>query len=270
MTMAKKGLKELNNILLLMGKVLVAYSGGVDSTFLLKAASDILGQNVLAVTADSPTITRKELSFAKKTARELGVRHEVINTEEMECRDFVDNSPSRCYWCKNELFTKLNKIADSYGIKYVLDGSNYSDKSDYRPGLKAARELKVRSPLMEASLTKKDIRQILKSWDLPVWNKPATACLSSRVPYGQKISVELLEKIEKAEDELHRLGFYHVRVRDHDDIARIEIGEKDFSKIIEKNIKDEVSRLLKEIGYKFIVLDLEGYRTGSLNEALQK
>lgn len=265
----KKGLKKLNNILSSMGSVLIAYSGGVDSTFLLKAASIMLGQNVLAVTADSPTITRKELLFAKKTAKDFGVRHEIIKTEEMECKDFVENSPSRCYWCKNELFTKLNKIADSYGIKYVLDGSNYTDKSDYRPGLKAARELKVRSPLMEALLTKEDIRQILRSWDLPVWNKPATACLSSRIPYGQKISTRLLEKIEKAEDELHGLGFDQVRIRDHNEIARIEIQEEDFFRIISKKTKYKLSRSLKKIGYKYIVLDLDGYRTGSLNEIFQ-
>lgn len=266
----KKELEKLNNILSSMKSVLIAYSGGVDSTFLLKAAADVLGHNVLTVTADSPTIPRKELLFASRTAKEFGVRHEVIKTDEMKCEDFVNNSSFRCYWCKNELFTKLNKIADNYGIEYVLDGSNYSDTSDYRPGLKAARELEVRSPLMEAGLTKEDIRQILKSWDLPVWNKPATACLSSRIPYGQKISTNLLGKIEKAEDELHRLGFCQVRVRDHDDIARIEIQEDDFSKIIEKNTKDIVSRSFKKVGYKYIVLDLDGYRTGSLNEVFKK
>lgn len=263
-----KGLIRLNSILSSMESVLVAYSGGVDSTFLLKAAFDILGDKVLAVTADSPTITRKELSFARDMAKELGVNHIVIKTDEMDCKDFIKNSSQRCYWCKSELFTKLNNIASKRDINYVVDGSNYSDTSDFRPGLKAAGELGVRSPLIEASLAKDDIRDLLKIWGLSVWNKPATACLSSRIPYGQTISIDLLARIEKAEDILHKSGFGQVRVRDHNNIARIEIPTEDFPRLFDPRVKDAISRSLKELGYKFIAVDLDGYRTGSLNEAL--
>jgi len=263
-----KGLIRLNNILSSMESVLIAYSGGVDSTFLLKAALDVLGDRVVAVTSDSPTITRKELSNARDMAKELGANHIVIKTDEMDCKDFIKNSSQRCFWCKNELFTKLNDLAKKYGINYVVDGSNYSDTSDFRPGLKAARKLGVRSPLIEACITKDDIRSLLKIWGLSIWNKPATACLSSRIPYGQTISVSLLKRIEKAEDILHKSGFKQVRVRDHNNIARIEISAEDFSKLFDPRVKDTISRSLKELGYKYIAADLDGYRTGSLNEAL--
>jgi uncharacterized protein len=263
-----KGLKGLSNILSSMESVLIAYSGGVDSTFLLKVALDVLGDKVLAVTSDSPTITRKELSYARNTAKELGANHIVLKTDEMDCKDFIKNNSQRCFWCKSELFTKLNDLAKKHGYNYVVDGSNYSDTSDFRPGLKAARKLGVRSPLIEACVTKEDIRNLLKTWGLPIWNKPATACLSSRVPYGQSISVSLLNRIEKSEDILHESGFKQVRVRDHNDIARIEISAEDFSKLLDPNVKDHISRSLKELGYKYIAVDLDGYRTGSLNEAL--
>ena len=263
-----KRLIRLNNILSSMESVIVAYSGGVDSTFLLKAASDVLGDKVLAVTSDSPTITRKELLYARNMAKELGANHMVLKTDEMDCKDFIKNSSQRCYWCKSELFTKLNNLAKKHGYNYVVDGSNYSDTSDFRPGLKAARKLGVRSPLIETCITKEDIRNLLKTWGLSIWNKPATACLSSRVPYGQSISVSLLRRIEKAEDILHESGFKQVRVRDHNNIARIEISAEDFSKLLDPNVKDHISRSLKELGYKYIAVDLDGYRTGSLNEAL--
>ena len=263
-----KRLIRLNNILSSMESVIVAYSGGVDSTFLLKAASDVLGDKVLAVTSDSPTITRKELLYARNMAKELGANHMVLKTDEMDCKDFIKNSSQRCYWCKSELFTKLNNLAKKHGYNYVVDGSNYSDTSDFRPGLKAARKLGVRSPLVEASLTKDDIRNLLKIWGLSIWNKPSTACLSSRIPYGQTISVSLLNRIEKAEDILHKSEFNQVRVRDHNDIARIEISAEDFSRLFDPRVKDTISRSLKELGYKYIAVDLDGYRTGSLNEAL--
>jgi pyridinium-3,5-biscarboxylic acid mononucleotide sulfurtransferase len=261
-------LSGLSSILSSMESVLIAYSGGVDSTFLLKVSLDVLGDKVLAVTSDSPTITRKELSYARNMAKELGANHIVLKTDEMDCKDFIKNSSQRCFWCKSELFTKLNDLAKKHGYNYVVDGSNYSDTSDFRPGLKAARKLGVRSPLIEACVTKGDIRNLLKTWGLPIWNKPSTACLSSRVPYGQTISVSLLNRIEKAEDILHKSGFNHVRVRDHNNIARIEISVEDFSKLLDPNVKDHISRSLKELGYKYIAVDLDGYRTGSLNEAL--
>ena len=261
-------LSELSSILSSMESVLIAYSGGVDSTFLLKVALDVLGDKVLAVTSDSPTITRKELSYARNMAKELGANHIVLKTDEMDCKDFIKNNSQRCFWCKSELFTKLNDLAKKHGYNYVVDGSNYSDTSDFRPGLKAARKLGVRSPLIEACVTKEDIRNLLKTWGLPIWNKPSTACLSSRVPYGQSISVSLLNRIEKAEDILHKSGFRQVRVRDHNNIARIEISAEDFSKLVDPGVKDPISRSFKKLGYKYIAVDLDGYRTGSLNEAL--
>jgi len=261
-------LEKLKKILLEMQKVLVAYSGGVDSTFLLKVASDVLGKNVLAVTASSETYPQGEIEDAKRLARKLKVRHSVIHTCELENPDFVSNPPQRCYYCKQELFSKLKEIAEAESIPYVLDGANYEDTEDFRPGAEAAQELGIRSPLKEAKLVKSEIRALSRKLNLTTWDKPSLACLSSRFPYYSAIDMKSLKQIGQAEEFLKKLGFKQVRVRHHDHIARIEIGAEEFPKIIEKGTKERIVDNFKKLGYTYVSLDLAGYRTGSMNEPL--
>lgn len=251
------------------GRVLIAYSGGVDSTFLLKAALDILGKdNVLAVTARSSTYPERELEFAENTAKILGATHLVIESEELDIEEFVKNPLNRCYFCKKELFTKLKAIAEEKGIFYILDGSNYDDLSDFRPGMKALSELDVRSPLMECGLTKDDIRSLSKTMGLPTWNKPSFACLSSRFPYGHRIDRDKLKMIDRAEQHLLDHGFREVRVRVYDKMVRIEVNPHEIKRFLEDDLRENVVKKFKEIGFTHISLDLEGYRTGSMNEGL--
>jgi uncharacterized protein len=261
-------LEKLKKILLEMQKVLVAYSGGVDSTFLLKVARDVLGKNVLAVTASSETYPQGEIEDAKKLARKLKVRHSVIHTCELENPDFVSNPPQRCYYCKQELFSKLKEIAEAESIPYVLDGANYEDTEDFRPGAEAAQELGIRSPLKEAKLVKSEIRALSRKLNLTTWDKPSLACLSSRFPYYSEIDIKSLKQIGQAEEFLKKLGFKQVRVRHHDHIARIEIQAEEFPKIIEKGTKERIVDNFKKFGYTYVSLDLAGYRTGSMNEPL--
>ncbi|MDY6833256.1 MAG: ATP-dependent sacrificial sulfur transferase LarE [Chloroflexota bacterium] len=261
-------LSQLRHILHEMGSVLIAYSGGVDSTFLLKVAVDTLGDKVVAVTARSLTYPEWEYQEGREIANALGARHITIVSEELDIPEFSDNPPRRCYYCKKELFTKLLQIAHQEGLECVADGSNLDDEDDFRPGRDAARELGIRSPLSEAGLTKDDIRVYSKQLCLPTWNKPSFACLASRFPYGDKITPSKLHRVAKAEDFLHTLGFGQVRVRDHQDIARIEVIPDDIERFCEEDLRIQVTERLRKLGYNYITLDLFGYRSGSMNEIL--
>jgi uncharacterized protein len=263
-------LKKLKESLASYGDLLVAYSGGVDSSLLLKVAHDVLGKKVLAVIAQSKTYTKEEGDSAVKFAKKLGVRYRVIHTDEFKDKRFVLNPPERCYYCKKELFSKLSGIAKKEGIKHVADGSNISDLSDYRPGANASKEYGIKSPLRDAGMTKDDIRKLARELKIPAWNKPALACLASRIPYGTRIISDVLEKIEKGERFLKGLGLKQVRVRHHGDLARIEVDKCDIASLVEGGIADKIDRKFKKLGYHFVTIDLEGYRAGSMNEILSE
>lgn len=262
-------IEKLKSRLLFFKRVIVAFSGGVDSTFLLYFAKKILGrENVLAVVAESPTYPVEEVRSAIELASNLGVRCQIIRTEELEDENFVCNSKDRCYFCKKELFSKLKQMARENAINYILDGSNFDDLSDYRPGNFAKKEFGVCSPLQEVGLTKDEIRQLSKEAGLPTWDKPSMACLSSRIPYGIRITREILCQVGEAEKFIRALGFRQVRVRHHDKLARIEVEKSEISKFFDKTLREKVTKKLEKLGYYFVTLDLNGYTTGSLNKGL--
>ena len=250
-----------------LGSVIVAYSGGVDSAYLAWVAHDTLGDRAVAVTADSPSYPERHRALAVRIAREFGLHHEIIRTGELERPEYRANPENRCYYCKHELYTHLSRIAaDREAI--VVDGNNADDRGDYRPGRQAAREFGVRSPLDEVDLTKGEIRELSRRAGLPTWDEPASACLSSRIPYHHDVTDEKLRTIERAEHALRDLGFRVFRVRHHDEVARIEIAREEMARALEPEITASIVRQLKAAGYRYISLDLQGYRTGSLNEGL--
>lgn len=261
---------RLKEILTDMGSIVIGFSGGVDSTFLLKVAQDTLGDRVMAVTASSSTFPERELNEALSFVKNINVKHMVIRSEELEIEGFAKNPKDRCYYCKRELFSKILDIAKKEGYEYVADGANADDTGDYRPGMRAGRELGVRSPLLEAGLTKNDIRLLSREMGLPTWDKPSFACLSSRVPYGQEITSEKLKMIESSEQFLLDIGFRQVRVRHHGDIARIEVSPEEREKFFDTCVMNQVAGRLKKIGFNYVTLDLMGYRTGSMNEVLDR
>ena len=246
----------------------VAFSGGVDSTLLLKAAHDALGSNTIAVTVSSAFIAHREIHEAESFCSQNGITHEVITVDESEIPHFTENPPNRCYLCKREIFTHILETAKNHGISHVLEGSNVDDLADYRPGLQALQELRIKSPLRDYGLTKAEIRQLSRNLGLPTWEKPSYACLASRFMYGETITREKLSMVERAEELLMTLGFRQMRVRLHGKIARIEILPEEFSRIVQDEIRTKIYDTLKGLGFSYVTLDLGGYRTGSMNEAL--
>jgi uncharacterized protein len=264
-----KKVEKLEDIIASMRKVVVAYSGGVDSSLLLSLARRILGGDALAVTASSEIIPQKEIEEAKKLAKEIGATHRIIYPNPLENSRFTANDPERCYHCKSGLCSVLEEIRESEGALFVLDGTNMDDLEDYRPGKKAALEWDVRSPLLEAGFTKEDIRRLSRSHGLPAWDRPSNACLASRIPYGQEIAADKLGRIELAEHIISGLGARQIRVRLHDiNTARIEVAQDDIELLAGEETRSCIVRELKKLGFIYVTIDLEGYQTGSVNELI--
>ncbi len=261
---------SLQTILRDMESVLIAYSGGVDSALLLKVAHDVLGERAIGAIASSDAYAPEETQEAVATAAQMGVSLLTLETHELEDERYIKNDVQRCYFCKTELFTQLEPLAKQHNVRFIAYGVNKDDDGDFRPGQRAAREFGVRGPLKEAGLGKREIRAIARMLDVPVWDKPAMACFSSRIPYGSKVDVASLQMVYKAEKFLHELGFHQLRVRHHDKIARIEVERSEIARLIEEEMSRKVTDGLRKIGYTYVTVDLLGFRSGSMNEGFFK
>lgn len=265
----KEKLGRLKEIISGLGSLAIGFSGGVDSSFLLAVAHEVLGDHVIAVTGVDASVPEREVNEAKAFCEDREIRHILCTVDPLKEEGYRNNSPDRCYFCKHGIFTEVKKIADEYGIEYMAEGSNMDDIGDYRPGLKAAAELSVKSPLREAKLYKSDIRLLSKAMGLPTWSKPAYACLASRFVYGEEITEEKLHIIDRAEQFLIERGFFEERVRMHGNIARIEVPPADIPRLASDEVREAVYEEFKKLGFLFVTLDMKGYRTGSMNETLK-
>ncbi len=262
---AKEKQWQLEEDIKRMSSLCVAFSAGVDSTFLLASAKKALGDKAIAVTVRSSMYMKREHKEAVAFTKKMGIKHIMLDADEYSIKEFVENGKERCYYCKYAIFSKIKEVAKKYGIEYVADGSNLDDDNDFRPGMRAIKELRVESPLKKVGLSKQEIRDLSKEMGLFTWDKPAFACLASRIPYGMPITREKLEMVEKAEEYLMDLGFKQFRVRHHGELARIEVLPDERRKFFDEQTLDDITRAYKEIGFKYVTMDLEGYRMGSLN-----
>src|SRR4026207_34355 len=261
--------ERLREIFRELDSVIVAYSGGVDSSYVAYVANEELGRRAVCITGQSASLPEHQRREIDQVVQKFGFQHEVIQTEELENPGYRANNPDRCFFCKDELYTKLESVARTRGIKSIVDGSTVDDLGDYRPGRRAASQHAVRSPLIEAGLTKREVRELSRRVTLPTWDKPASPCLSSRIAYGTTVTIERLNKVDRGEEILREFGFREFRVRHHDQLVRIEIAAAEMDRVLQKDLIDELAKRFRELGFKYVTLDLEGFRSGSMNEVLK-